>query len=104
MAPQLMATNGWAARGLSSCTARASSSLPVPLSPSSSTVTLVGATRSMVRFTFCMESLPVTMRRSGVGTFACASCRFSSSNSDSRRARSTTVRSTSISIGFSQKS
>jgi len=104
MAPQLIATKGWLARGLSSCTARASSSLPVPLSPSSSTVTLVGATRSMVRFTFSMASLPVTIRCNGVGTLACASSRFSCSSSYRRNARATTVRSTSISIGFSQKS
>ena len=34
MAAQLIATNGPSARGLSACSARANSSLPVPLSPS----------------------------------------------------------------------
>ncbi len=38
IAAQLMATNGPSDRGLSACSARANSSLPVPLSPSSSTV------------------------------------------------------------------
>ena len=41
IAAQLMATNGPSARGLSACSARANSSLPVPLSPSSSTVVSV---------------------------------------------------------------
>ena len=40
-----MATNGPFDRGLSACTARANSSLPVPLSPSSSTVASVAAAR-----------------------------------------------------------
>ena len=40
-----MATNGPSARGLSACSARANSSLPVPLSPSSSTVVSVAAAR-----------------------------------------------------------
>ena len=53
MAAQLIATNGPLARGESWCSARESSSLPVPLSPSSSTVASVGAARwtaSMVSF------------------------------------------------------
>ena len=44
MAAQLMAAKGLSLRGLSSCTARANTSLPVPLSPSSIAVTFVGAT------------------------------------------------------------
>ena len=41
IAAQLMATNGASARGLSAWSERANSSLPVPLSPSSSTVVSV---------------------------------------------------------------
>ena len=41
IAAQLIATNGPSARGLSAWSARANSSLPVPLSPSSSTVASV---------------------------------------------------------------
>ena len=44
MAPQLMATNGAFLRRLLPWTARATSSLPVPLSPWTSTVTSVLAT------------------------------------------------------------
>ena len=47
MAAQLIATNP-PLRPLFSCTARASSSLPVPLAPSSMTETSALATRSMV--------------------------------------------------------
>ncbi len=45
IAAQLMATNGPSARGLSTWSARAKSSLPVPLSPSRSTVASVAAAR-----------------------------------------------------------
>ena len=43
-AAQLTATNGPSARALQACSVRAATSLPVPLSPSSSTVALVPAT------------------------------------------------------------
>src|SRR5687767_7835091 len=43
MAPQLTARNGRARRRLKSCTVRATSSLPVPLSPVTNTVTEVPA-------------------------------------------------------------
>ena len=43
---QSTATSGRCARSLASCTARATSSLPVPDSPSSSTVACDGATRA----------------------------------------------------------
>ena len=46
-AAQLIATNGRVARALLRCTARATSSLPVPLSPRISTVASVCATRAM---------------------------------------------------------
>ena len=46
IAPQLTRTSGLALRGLRSCTARAMSSFPVPVSPKSKTVESVGATCS----------------------------------------------------------
>ncbi len=46
MAPQLTAKYGSARRGLLACRCRASSSLPVPVSPTSSTLTSALATRS----------------------------------------------------------
>ena len=49
IAAQLTATNGPSRRGDRACRARAKSSLPVPLSPVSSTVLSVGATRSRAR-------------------------------------------------------
>ena len=50
-----MATNGASARGLSACSDRANSSLPVPLSPSSSTVVSVVAARCSDANTFRSE-------------------------------------------------
>ena len=47
-AAQLTATNGLPARGLLSWMARATSSLPVPLSPTMSIVAVVGATWATV--------------------------------------------------------
>jgi len=54
MAAVLMATNGPPARGLWRCSARATSSLPVPLSPVTSTVTLLGLSRPMARNSPCI--------------------------------------------------
>ncbi len=48
MAPQLIATNGALARGDSWWSARATSSLPVPLSPAISTVASLSATLRIV--------------------------------------------------------
>ena len=48
IAAQLIATNGPSARALSACSARANSSLPVPLSPCSRTVVSVPAARCSV--------------------------------------------------------
>ncbi len=63
-APQLSATNGPPARGLASCTARAASSLPVPVSPSMSTGTSVRATRCRRRTSSFIAGLsPTTVRR-----------------------------------------
>ena len=47
IAPQLTARNGWLRRRLRSCTVRATTSLPVPLSPVMNTVTAVPATRTI---------------------------------------------------------
>ena len=58
----------------------------------------------MVRQTFSIASLAVMIRSIGEGAGAAARRRFSSSSSCSRRPRSTIVRSTSRSTGFSQKS
>ena len=55
IAAQLIATNGPSARGLSTCSARANSSLPVPLSPSRSTVASVAAARCSATVT-CFSS------------------------------------------------
>ena len=49
IAAQLTATNGPLARGESSCSVRATSSLPVPLSPLISTAAGVGAATSIRR-------------------------------------------------------
>ena len=65
MAAQLILTNGSSARGLCKCTLRATSSLPVPLSPLISTVAEVGATRSIIRFTAQSAGLRPISRRSG---------------------------------------
>ena len=51
-AAQLIATNGPRARGLASWIARATSSLPVPVSPVMSTLAALGATRTMSSCTF----------------------------------------------------
>ncbi|MDP9891697.1 hypothetical protein J2W32_001916 [Variovorax boronicumulans] len=54
-APQFTARNGCSRRRLMSCTARATSSLPVPLSPWMNTVTAVRATREICRYTRCIS-------------------------------------------------
>jgi hypothetical protein len=56
-AAQLSATKGEFRRRLFWCRARATSSLPVPDSPVTSTVTSVGATWRSTRKTRCMASL-----------------------------------------------
>ena len=104
MAAQLSGMKGFFARGPSSCRARASASLPVPLSPKISTGTETEARRSMVRQTFSMPSSAVMMPRTGEGRGAEARRRFSCSSSRNRNARPRMVRSSSGSTGFSQKS
>ncbi len=79
IAAQLIATNGLLARGLSSCIARASNSLPVPLSPSSSVVAEVGATFSIVRQARVMASLVAMTPASGREPWTRVSARFCAS-------------------------
>ncbi len=100
MAAQLIATNLLSARGLSRCNARASSSLPVPDSPSSNVVALVGATFSIMRHTLSMPSLAATMPSSGDSLARLCRRRFSLSSSEMLNARSTSKRSVSVSTGF----
>ncbi len=66
-AAQFTATKGRPARGLSSWSARATTSLPVPLSPRSSTVARLGATWAITCSTACQAGLrPMTPgKRSG---------------------------------------
>ncbi|SPS01056.1 conserved hypothetical protein [Cupriavidus taiwanensis] len=54
IAPQLTAMKGPLRRALRSCTARATTSLPEPLSPTASMVTSVGATRSICASRRCI--------------------------------------------------
>jgi hypothetical protein len=61
MAVQLIFTSGRSRRGEWKWMARAIRSLPTPLSPASSTVARVGATRMMVAKTSCMAALRPTM-------------------------------------------
>ena len=64
MAAQLMATNGPLARGESWCRARLISSLPVPLSPSRSTVASLAAARWMASMVSLRAgSSPITRGR-----------------------------------------
>ncbi|OIQ63000.1 hypothetical protein GALL_554650 [mine drainage metagenome] len=61
-AAQLTRTKGASLRGDRLCTARAMTSLPVPLSPRSSTVVLVGATWCTSEKTSCMRGeLPMAV-------------------------------------------
>ena len=61
MAPQFTAMNGASLRGDSRCSARATSSLPVPDSPPTSTVVLNSAILRMVRPSSVMRALRATM-------------------------------------------
>src|SRR5437879_2089684 len=60
-----MGTNARAMRGECSWIARATSSLPVPLSPRTSTADSVGATRSMTLSTSCILALGVSRPPNG---------------------------------------
>jgi hypothetical protein len=61
MAPQLRATKARSARGLRAWTARATSSLPVPLSPAISTLTSLAATRATRSSSARISALVPTM-------------------------------------------
>ena len=68
MAPQFTVTSGASRRGLASCSAATTSSLPVPLSPLMSTVVGERAMRSMVASTSRIGALlptifPLLVRR-----------------------------------------
>ncbi|MNT08867.1 hypothetical protein D3C72_1436240 [compost metagenome] len=63
MAPQFTATNGPPARLLRSCTARATTSLPLPLSPTASIVTSVAATRLSWVISRCMAGAVLSQSR-----------------------------------------
>ena len=65
IAPQLTATKGWPARALTSWIARATSSLPVPDSPCTSTGAMLRATFSTRPRTCVIASELPTSRRSG---------------------------------------
>ena len=101
IAAQLIATNAPLARGLASCSPRASSSLPVPDAPSSSTDTSAGATRSMVRVTLSISGAAVSMPPSAVSpSIRAARRRFSASSAWTWNARATISPSVSMSIGL----
>lgn len=67
MAAQLTATKGRAARALLRCSARATSSLPVPVSPRISTVASPRAAMPMRLKTSRMAALPLTSSKSSTG-------------------------------------
>ena len=100
-AAQLTLTNGRSRRALRSWIARATSSLPVPVSPRMHTRDSVGATRSTCAMTRCIASLVHT---SSWRPTRRRSCRFSSSSRASRSVFSTVSSSLSDEIGFSRKS
>jgi len=96
-----MGTNGRWARAERSWMARATSSLPVPLSPSTSTAESVGATRSTTRITSCMRGLLVRMPAKGAAPGACARRAWLSRSSwPFSAALRTTTSSSSILVGF----
>ncbi|MCY1401541.1 hypothetical protein D9M71_166620 [compost metagenome] len=104
--PQFRATNGCAWRLLKSCRQRATSSLPVPVSPSISTLAEVSATLAINSRRFCMAGERPMMRPSR--ELRSASCRRKEKTSRARlrcsRARRTTSTRRSGEKGFSMKS
>ena len=104
IAAQLTATSGPAARLLWRCSARATSSLPVPLSPVTSTLASVGATRAISSWTSRIAALsPSSSPSRAVAT--CRRSRVSSSvNRRCRTARSSATATASRSIGLARKS
>ena len=104
IAPQLIATNGAFSRGDSAWMRRAASSLPVPLSPSSSTACCVRATRCSVWSKRCAAGLAAIVPTAG----ACWARRFRRAFSRSSAvvaiARRTVCSSTSRLTGLVRKS
>ena len=87
MAAQLTRTNARPLRGLRWCSARASSSLPVPVSPSSRTAASVGATCDTRASTWRMARLwPTISSKSCVDCTSSRSETFSSCKSVAQRA------------------
>ena len=99
IAAQLIATNGFDARALLSWMARATSSLPVPLSPVTSTVAAVGAHLAIAVKTRCIagDSPTSPCGASGLRKTGAWAARLSRSLS---RARSTAVYNSSSVKGF----
>jgi hypothetical protein len=88
MAAQLISTKGFAARRERWWTARASSSLPVPVSPVMSTVASVAATCSIASNVRRIASEPPTISwKNG----ACPMCTTGVPSSPARRARRTSI-------------
>ncbi len=98
MAPQLMATNGPEPRPDRAWMARATSSLPVPLSPVTSTVVLKSAILEMVRK---MSSISLLLARIDSNWFSFWICSLSARFSRRKVSRSSALRSAStISSGL----
>ena len=103
IAPQLIGTKGPAARAPSRWMACAASSLPVPLSPSTSTGASTVATLRIDANTSCMRALVPSMPSKSEAV-CCRSSRFSRSSACSLSARRSTTFSSSTSIGLTKKS
>ena len=104
-AAQLNATNGPVLRGPRWCTARATSSLPVPLSPVISTVASVSARRASIAYTSCITGLSPIMSTGGRWRATVSrSCLFSSLSCLCSSARSSVSSSSGIWIGLAMKS
>ena len=103
MAPQLMATKGWSLRSLRAWMLRATTSLPVPLSPVTSTVVLVGASFSTSCRTSRMggESPRISSGPPRRAPTWWRSSRFSATSAPCSSAFSRTSRSSSTLKGFS---
>ena len=102
IAAQFTSTNGPRARGESAWIARATSSLPVPFSPVTSTRAAVGATFSIRSITCLIALLEPT-----ISYCACTSAlsrTFSLARSTCCRAFRSVSRMRSVSSGFSRKS
>ena len=97
-AAQLKRMNGWSARGDPSTSARATSSLPVPLSPTTRTVTSRAATRSTNEATATIGSDSKTICFDSASR--ARSCRFSDARPTVSRQRRTTRTMSDASNGF----